>query len=339
MGKKATPEPAKSPTPEPVVQAPVVKVETLTGEFIFGDGSHYSGQYQKKGDEIFLTGEGILQAGPEKFQGTFENGKYKVGTYTASTGAVYEGSFRDNLFHGVGEYRWTDGRVYRGTWKAGSMHGCGNLNNFVHGLNKGFMGFCLDGEFNSCVKEQAKARELFLKEYSDDVVPSASAALKAAAESATADGVLEDYIIIPNRQGTKDTKDKDKRPAFSGEDLVTGPFPEATAFPQALLQDFVAGLAEGAEKPLQVTVYTPTNLPDKKQEQRSQFGIKRLKRPQLQVVGQAIEFVAPDAEDGGISCIVVVNTCTEFDTQQAKWKLVYHEVIPAASKSSKASKS
>lgn len=42
-------------------------------------------------------------------------------------GAVYDGDFKDELFHGQGTLTWPDGRQYRGQFREGRIHGEGQL--------------------------------------------------------------------------------------------------------------------------------------------------------------------------------------------------------------------
>jgi len=82
----------------------------LDGEFVFPDGSEYRGQYFWKGEKASMHGKGRLQIGSDVFEGTFANGLYQVGKYTSCSGTVYDGSFRNNQFHGLGQFLWPDGR-------------------------------------------------------------------------------------------------------------------------------------------------------------------------------------------------------------------------------------
>lgn len=313
--------PKKAPEPEPVKEEKKEEeppAEILQGEWVFQDGSTYSGQYMKKGDSICLHGEGKLLSGPEIYEGTFANGMYKVGTFVSCSGGVYNGNFRDNKYHGVGNYRWPEGREYRGTWKDGNMHGMGMFLNFSVGQDKRFVGFSLNGKFSSGVKEQEKAKEEFLEEYGGQCTQSASSALRDLAERATADGAPAEFFV-PQGQEPEETAEK-----AAIEEIVTGPFPEASAASQALVQAFVARLAEGAEQPLQVSLYDGLGEAERLDKQR-------LKRPQLQMVGQAVEFFAPEAEAGALKLLVLVNVSSEYAIEDAKWKLVHCEVVPAAS--------
>lgn len=310
----------KAPEPEPVKEEKEEEPppEILQGEFVFQDGSTYSGQYMKKGDSISLHGKGKLLSGPETFEGTFANGMYKFGTFISCSGGVYNGNFRDNKYHGVGHYRWPEGREYRGTWKDGYMHGMGMFLNFSVGQDKRFDGFSLNGQFSSGVKEQEKAKKAFLEEYGGQCTQSALAALRDLAERATADGAPAEFLV-PHGQEPEETAEK-----AAIEEIIAGPFPEAAAAAQALMQAFVARLAEGAEQPLQVTVYDGLG-------EEPRLDKQRLRRPQLQMVGQAVEFFAPEAEAGALKLVVLVNVSSEYTIEDAKWKLVHCEVVPAAS--------
>ncbi|CAE8692309.1 unnamed protein product, partial [Polarella glacialis] len=246
--------------------------------------------------------------------GTFENGMYKVGTYTSSGGAVFAGNFRNNKFHGVGEYRWPDGRVYRGTWHDGDMHGRGQYLNFSVGADKAFTGFSLNGKFASAPRDQEEAKKAFLAEYGGQCVKSATAALRELAEKTSAEGVPATFLV-PQDQSPESVAEK-----AHDEEIVDGPFPEASGASQASLQAFVARLAEGAEKPLEVTTYSGLGA-------QTRLDSHRLKRPQLQMVGQAVEFFAPDAEAGAVSWLLLVNVRREFDLEHAKWKLIQCEAV------------
>mmetsp|Transcript_87452 Transcript_87452/g.138901 ORF Transcript_87452/g.138901 Transcript_87452/m.138901 type:complete len:324 (-) Transcript_87452:160-1131(-) len=319
--KKAAPEPVE----EDVKEEPPPEIHQ--GDFVFPDGSTYSGQYMKKGESISMHGDGLMQSGPETFEGSFDNGAYKMGRYSSCSGAVYTGNYRNNKFHGVGDYRWPDGREYRGTWKDGYMHGYGMYLYFSVGADKRFMGFSMNGKFASGAVEQEEAKRAFLQEYGMQCVQSAAAALREMSEKATADGVPSDFLV------PKDPEAQAERSAT--EDFVAGPFPEATAATQAGLQAFTAKLF-AEEQPLQVSLYT--GLSDKKLllpfnevstfaclgTEETHMDKQRLKRQQLQVAGQAIEFFT-EAEAGSLRLLVLVNVGSEFDWEAAKWKLVHSE--------------
>lgn len=312
MGKKAAAAPDPAPVTE-VEKPPEPEPEILQGDFVFQDGSTYSGQYMKKGEAVCLHGQGLLSTGPETYEGTFAEGLYKMGKFTSCSGAVFSGHFKGNKFHGVGHYRWPDGREYRGTWKNGDMHGLGEYLNFSVGADKKFTGFSLGGEFSSSEQEQEETKKAFLAEYSSQFEQSAIAALRDLAERATADGAPADYLVPQEGDAAKGTAE-----------FVAGPFPEPAESAQALVQAFAARLAEGAEQPLEVTVYTGLGEPPRLDPQR-------LKKPQLQMAGQAVEFYAANAEAGALQMLVLVNVSPEYDVEQAKWKLVHCQVVPAAS--------
>eukprot|EP00435_Cladocopium_sp_Y103_P059184 s709_g21.t1 len=205
--KKAAPEPVE----EDVKEEPPPEIHQ--GDFVFPDGSTYSGQYMKKGESISMHGDGVMQSGPETFEGSFDNGMYKMGRYCSCSGAVYTGNYRNNKFHGVGDYRWPDGREYRGTWKDGYMHGYGMYLYFSVGADKRFMGFSMNGKFASGAVEQEEAKRAFLQEYGTQCVQSAAAALREMAEKATADGVPSDFLVPKDeaqaeRSATEDQNSK-----------------------------------------------------------------------------------------------------------------------------------
>eukprot|EP00929_Paragymnodinium_shiwhaense_P096900 TRINITY_DN5863_c0_g1_i1.p1 TRINITY_DN5863_c0_g1~~TRINITY_DN5863_c0_g1_i1.p1 ORF type:complete len:323 (+),score=75.24 TRINITY_DN5863_c0_g1_i1:86-1054(+) len=319
MGKKGAPPAAASPTPddEPKKEEPV-SVQ-LEGDFVFKDGSTYSGQYLKIGEDIFMHGDGELATGPEQFKGLFDNGAYKSGKYTACSGATYEGAFRNGVYHGYGEYNWPDGRAYKGTWKEGYMHGRGAFLNFSFGVDNRYVGFCLDGRYSSNREEQEEMKQTFLSEYFSDYTSSASLALKDLAARASPEGGPKDFFSpAPAAEGEEESPDAAAERASMAE-LLDGPQVEPAALQQAALQAFAARLEEGAEKPLSPKVY----------EDRRQAGtclnMQRLKHQQLQHVGQCVEFSAPDAEPGSLAVVVLINVSREYDVAKAKWKVAHLE--------------
>lgn len=307
--------PKKQAEPEPVIAKPVEEkppVELLDGDFVFHDGATYTGQYTKQGDVVKLHGNGELQTGPETFEGIFDNGLYKNGKYTMCSGAVYNGDFRNNIFHGVGEYSWPDGRSYSGTWRDGNMHGRGQYLNFNVGADKVFEGYSVHGLFASGVREQENAKTSFMTEYGGECSHSVSAALHDMATRATAEGAPHEFFVPLHVDGETAEAANERRAV---EDLVSGPFPTPHAIPQALLQGFVARLADHAEHPLQVKVLM-------KPSEASTFEAKRLRGPQLQLVGQAVEVLAQGAEAGHLMSVALVNVCLDQDIAHAKWKVI-----------------
>jgi hypothetical protein len=298
------------------------------GEFIFQDGATYSGSYLKKGDDIVMHGEGLLQSGPEVFQGTFEKGQYKEGTFKSCNGAIYTGHFLENKFHGLGEYTWNakmlDERTYTGMWKDGYMHGNGQFMNFSFGVHKNFRGFSFRGRFSSAREEQEQLKRSFLSEYCGECEKSATSAFKDLAEK-TSPEIPGSYLVPrePDQEAAEAPPEKpesvEERQMI--EELVSGPFPSSTAVAAPALQAFAARLADDAEKPLRVMVLEDKEL--------SQCLSDRLRREQLQYVGQAVELEAPDAEVGAVRIAVLLNTSKSYDINAAKWKLVHIEEVQA----------
>lgn len=333
MGKKAAPKSAPSPIPaeaeEPAEEEKPEEVvgELLEGDFIFPDGSNYQGQYLKAGKNLVLHGTGSLRSGPELYHGTFEKGLYKVGRFTSCTGATYEGYFRDNQFHGLGHYTWPDGRSYRGMWKDGEMHGPGEFVKFAC-EQKPFTGISLGGRFHSA--ESKDAGQAYLAEYATECREAACAALCDLAKRATSSGPPRQFICPPRT--TSAIGSVEEEPGDVSEDRVlvdsalSGPTPEATAVLKEATRAFVAGLAEDAAQPLVVRVYEEDQeLPGQRLEKQ------RLKLPQLQYSGQAVEFSLPAGEApqaGTLVAMALVNVSRDYDFAKARWKIAYIDVVP-----------
>jgi hypothetical protein len=329
MGKKAAPSP--TPAKEEEEEEPVVEDlgEIKEGDYVFQDGSTYTGCYLKKGDDVCLQGEGLLQNGPEMFQGLFEKGQFKEGQFKSCNGAIYVGHFHENKFHGWGEYTWNakmpNERMYRGMWRNGYMHGCGQFLNFSFGVHKVFKGFSFRGRFSSAREEQANLKKCFLTEYCGEHKQSGGAALTALVEktASRASGDIPAVFLVPRPPAEEGTEEKPEAVAerASIEELVAGPFPAKDVVQLAALQAFLARRSEDAEKPWNINVV--------EEKEQSQFLDGRLRHDQLQHVGQAIEFVTPDAEVGAIRRIVLLNVSRIFDISAAKWKLVHIEEMQA----------
>jgi len=324
MGKKAAPVAAPVAEEEKEVVAEDLG-ELKEGDFIFQDGATYTGAYLKKNDEVIMHGEGILQSGPEVFQGRFEKGQYKEGTFKSCNGAIYNGHFLENKFNGLGEYTWNakmpDERTYIGMWKNGYMHGHGQFMNFSFGVHKTFRGFSYRGRFSSARQEQEQLKRAFLAEYGSECAKSATSAFRDLAEK-TASEIPSSFLVptSPTEEGVEEKPEAALERA-SIEELVSGPFPSSTGVTAAALQAFAGRLAEDAEKPLQVNV-----LEDKEQ---TQCASGRLRHEQLQHVGQAVQFEAADAEVGAVRVAILLNVSSVFDISGAKWKLVHIEEVPA----------
>ena len=73
-------------------------------------------------------GTGKLVAGQCVYQGTFNDGAFVQGEYTAPSGDVFSGSFHCmNLLDGQGLAKYKDGSVYKGNWRRGLKEGEGKL--------------------------------------------------------------------------------------------------------------------------------------------------------------------------------------------------------------------
>mmetsp|Transcript_3693 Transcript_3693/g.9475 ORF Transcript_3693/g.9475 Transcript_3693/m.9475 type:complete len:322 (-) Transcript_3693:109-1074(-) len=319
MGKKAAP-PVAAPEVKEEEPVAIPVGEQLEGDFQWQDGSTYSGQYLKLNDDVCLHGKGVLITGPESFNGCFDKGSFKVGKYTACSGAIYNGAFRGSLFHGLGEYQWPDGRTYRGMWKDGFMHGRGQFLNFSFGMDKCHTGFSIEGRFASSKKEQDQMKQRFMDAYCAEQEKSAKDALRDLAGRAGPDGAPKEYFVPIQPEG------EEERPELiaerdAAEELVEGPFPDATTMQQAAIQAFVA-LLDDAENGLVIGVFE-----DRSSSQR--FDGQRLKRDQLQGVGQCVEFTAVATEVGSVTCVSLVNVSTEYDLAKAKWKVVFVDEVLA----------
>lgn len=318
MAPKKPPTPTGEAAEEPKEEE--VAAEVLNGDFIFKDGTMYKGQYLKKGDDVCIHGEGALQSGPESFKGTFENGLYKSGRYTSCNGAVYTGTFKNNLFDGLGEYHWPDGRAYKGTWKEGKMHGRGQFQNFSFGADKEFRGFSVGGNFCSDGAAQAEASNQFLAEYRDiEYVPLAKELL----QKLGAGEVPQDFFVpaMPELQDVSPEAKVAREARGAIEEMVRPPFPAKEGVTPELLKRLVDGLAEGAEPPLQVRV-----LVDK--SDATCIDAHRIRNEQLQHVGQVVEFIAQDAEGGTFAKMVIMNVGSEYECSKAVWKIVSAEEAP-----------
>jgi hypothetical protein len=134
------------------------------GEYVYGDGSIYIGQWERdreNGRGKKITGnrvyEGDFQEGLEhgkgkarvtlvggsfmEYVGEFAFGRqHGWGKETAGSGVVSEGNFKDGLQDGLGTQNLPPGNFYRGNWKAGREHGYGEFK-FIDGAS-------YKGEFN-----------------------------------------------------------------------------------------------------------------------------------------------------------------------------------------------
>lgn len=287
-----------------------VEDQVLNGTFQFPDGARYVGSYLKKGDgSVFMHGEGRLLNGPETFLGTFEQGSFAKGKYVGAGGGIYEGRFLDQKFHGLGEYRWPDGRVYRGMWSCGRMHGRGQFENFSFGADKIFEGFSKEDEFHSNTEKQQLAKKEYIEAYGEPLLASAKQALKAMSEAAEFEGFV-----------SFDPPNMPKKGVNPEEAPAAAPHPQHDQVTAAALASLVTGLepaGEGEEPTTQVRLL---------EEAKSAAFIesKRLRAPQLQCVGQCIEFGSATTAK-----LALVNVRNSYDPTKADWRIAHFEAEPS----------
>lgn len=343
MGKKAAPV-ADVASPDhdsiPAAEEPLEERSKVDCDFIFPDGAEYHGQYFKKGDEIWMHGDGCLQSGPEVFQGQFDMGQYRHGKFTSCSGATYQGWFRGSLYHGFGEYIWPDKRKYCGLWANGQMHGRGTYTNFLFGEDVVFKNyFTVNGRFASSARAQEQAKKEYMAAYCPDYVHHATAALimlvskaapaepadpkKKGKASAEEDPGVSDEVLKAMFYPHEDTSAEAIDMRTKMEQMVSGPFPDAHSLTPAALASFVSAFADGAEKPGNVIVYE-SNQPG----QCGHLDVRRLQIEQLAHIGQVVEFCCPEAEPGALVALVFVNVSSEYDVAAALWKLIHVEAAP-----------
>lgn len=291
-------------------QPPAAQDEVLNGSFQFPDGGRYVGSYLKKGADgsVLMHGEGRLINGPETFIGVFENGAMTKGKYIGGGGGTYEGKFLDNKFHGLGEYRWPDGRTYRGMWSNGSMHGRGQYENFSFGADKLFDGVSEGNQFHSNKERQRVALAEYVATYAGPMLSGAKQALKGMAEAAE----FGDLVSF-DPPGRVKSMTPEEAP-------VAGPHPSPDSVQAAAL----AGLAGGLEAAEGEDPTTPVKLLEEAKS-ASFIEPRRLRAPQLQVIGQAVEFGSASTAK-----MVLVNVSNAYDPAKADWRIAHFEPEPAA---------
>lgn len=320
------PEESEDEKEEPVT-------ELFDGHFLFPNGSTYSGQHTKVNDEVCMHGSGELYSGAggcESFKGTFEKGFYKKGRFTSCAGAVYTGGFRDNRFHGIGEYHWADGRGYRGTWRDGSFHGRGRFINFTFAVDHPYVGFSIDGRFDSAPEEQSRLKHEFMSEYTAELKKSSYFALKELARKATPEQASRVYFVK-----SLEAAENGKIPPCPEEQYFTGPYLERTALKAPDIQEFVARLEAGGEgKPLLMVNILELKASESAAPWSGFIPADRLKLEQLRCSGQCIEFIDPEhasAQPGAVQHVVLVNVSADDEVSKAKWKVVHVAVVPEPS--------
>lgn len=119
-----------------------------------------------------IHGYGKLLFGPELYDGEWRHGQMVKGKHVFASGAVYDGFFLHNKFHGFGRYCWADGREYEGYFCGGKMHGDGTYRNFTGSNPSHFAGFSVEGKFTSGHALQASAKAAYVESYGRPFVES-----------------------------------------------------------------------------------------------------------------------------------------------------------------------
>ena len=98
------------------------------GEFMFQDGSIYTGEFVTEGGVKKRDGTGTFKSTSESYTGSWKADMQEgEGEYRFSSGALYVGSFSKGAFHGHGRYTFPDGAFYEGEWNMSKMHGKGSF--------------------------------------------------------------------------------------------------------------------------------------------------------------------------------------------------------------------
>ena len=76
----------------------------------------------KQGQFIYKFSSGNI------FEGNYKDNLWHgYGKYTWADGTVYEGNFKDSVYHGYGKMTWANGDIYEGNWKDNVNHGYGKM--------------------------------------------------------------------------------------------------------------------------------------------------------------------------------------------------------------------
>jgi hypothetical protein len=91
------------------------------GEYVFSDGSKYSGYWAKRKK----TGEGTYEwANGDKYEGGWKKNNFSgKGTMTTADGWSYSGTWLKDKKHGEGIQTNADGTIIEGTWRKDLYHG------------------------------------------------------------------------------------------------------------------------------------------------------------------------------------------------------------------------
>jgi hypothetical protein len=98
-------------------------IKTGNGEFLFPNGSRYTGEYRGN----LMHGKGTFYwANGTYYTGEFKNGmRHGTGKLHNFDNTIYEGEWRNGKNTGKGKYYWPNGQWYEGGFKNGFMHGRG----------------------------------------------------------------------------------------------------------------------------------------------------------------------------------------------------------------------
>jgi len=280
-----------------------------------------------------IHGYGKLLFGPELFDGEWRHGQMIKGKHVFASGAVYEGFFLNNKFHGFGRYCWKDGREYEGFFCDGKMHGEGTYRHFTDGNPSQFSGISVDGQFKSGHTEQAASKEQFLTAYGAPFIESVKALLTAEgadpAQLLVAPGLEKEWAAgrtWEDVQGGPSAEDDEKeeydrlvaeaREAFPELDhLLVGPCP--TPADSAIVGE-ICGLFGGETEPVITLVSAKP---------------PQVRAPSMQYRGQCVSVSAP-----GVGSFMLCNvgaskgrhgdgpdSVYDLDVAQACWRLVQVE--------------
>jgi hypothetical protein len=111
------------------------------GELTLANGSVYTGSFANN----VRSGYGVFNGTEEEgwsYTGEWANDqKEGRGVETVylleAKRAVYDGGFRDGVYHGHGRYEYASGDVYEGPWKDGKQHGRGRFTSHKFSLLPG----------------------------------------------------------------------------------------------------------------------------------------------------------------------------------------------------------
>jgi hypothetical protein len=298
-----------------------------------GDGvpRRKGGELESEKKEIH--GYGKLLFGPELFDGEWRHGKMIKGKHVFASGAVYEGFFLDNKFHGFGRYCWKDGREYEGFFCDGKMHGEGTYRHFTDGNPSQFSGISVNGQFKSGHAEQAASKEQFIAAYGAPFLESVKDVLGAEGadlalllvapglEKEWAAGRTWEQVSAGPGEGAEEGEEKEEydrlvAEASEGfpelEHLLIGPCPTSADMP--IVESIVSQFGGETEPAITLVSAKPPQV----------------RAPSMQYRGQCVSVSAP-----GVGSILLCNvgaskgqygddaeSYLDLDISQACWRLV-----------------